>query len=381
MLDLVILEEEFQQKINYAKLLIRSAQADEGLQMLDDLESASAAYFDRLPTSIQYLLPYTRGRAYIQCNQTDLAKEHLEIALQYAEGDAEAMARTRNLLAVTYFQLRQPARALQNQLICVRAISDGTLKDLNLQMSIYQNLANTYLELNEIPQAISTYKKALTVLKNLDDPDRQAVMFWGIAASYQSLGNLRYARLYFVRAIQVYQSIGNRLAEAYMQLNMSEILIAESRITEARHSLKRVESLLDGVSSDGLRSFLYGYLGRLVLKEGDLSTALSYAEEGVRYAEMLHQTGYVGDPALWIDPVHAYVEALQSAALVHEALGNRTESDRLFKHGFELMEPTTLEEQRKSLHLCYAEILEARHDYQQAAYHYRRAAIASKFCT
>lgn len=379
MIDLAVLEEDFQQKINLVKLHIRNSQVEEGLQILGELEHESAPYYDQLPPELRYLIPYTRGRAHIQYNASEAARVELERALEVAGSNIEAQARTHNLLGVVYFELGQPDLSLKHLLFSSRAIANGVVGDHNFHLSVYQNLANAYWALNDLSHAIAVYKKALRVLKDINSPPKEGPIFWGLSSCYRSMKNYRYARLYTVRAIALYHTIGEPLPEAALHTNLAELMIEEGKLHDAKKSLASAEKLLANVHEPGLLSFVHRYYADVARKEGDLQIALQYAEASILNAETLAKEGQRPISSLfWVDPTRAYAEALQGAAMVYEDLGNTAEADRLFKQALEVIYKTTIEETRKALHLNYAAMLEARGDFQQAAYHYRQAAILPK---
>lgn len=375
MLDVAPLEESFEQTINQAKLLIRAGQVDEGWQMLDTLEEESAPYFSQLPPSIRYLVPYTRGRALIQRNQAEAAKALLLQALDVAGTDREAIARTHNLLGVVYYETGHPDLARKSHLISNDAIARHAVRDINFQLSVYHNLANAYWALNDFPHAIGVYRRALRVFKDLDAPDRMAPIYWGISSCYKAQKNYRYARLNINRALKIYQRTGEVMSELSMHINMAEIQIEEGKLPDAKRSLKRAHAILTSHPHSGLFSFVYRYFADVARKEGDLEAALQHAELSVDYAQKLIDEGQEGEPtALWVVPARAYAEALQGAALVHEAMARTDDADRLFLQAIAYIERTTIEETRTSLHLAYGDVLEARGDYQKASFHFRQAA-------
>ena len=183
-LDLQAVEEDLRYQINFAKMLIRTNKVDEAFQLLAEAEENARPYWRKLPDRIRYLIPYTRGRAYIQLTQAARAQPELEAALELAKSDALATATTRNLLGVMFYELGKANLALEHHLQCLQAIHSGVVKDRNLSLSMYRNLANDYWALSNPSLAITIYKEALDLLKDLDDLERQAGLYWGLALAY-----------------------------------------------------------------------------------------------------------------------------------------------------------------------------------------------------
>ncbi|MEO8287106.1 MAG: tetratricopeptide repeat protein [Chloroflexota bacterium] len=369
--DIEMFAEEVRQQINYAKMLVREERVDEALRLIAEIEEKARPHYDELPASIVYLIPFVRGRAYLQIKQPSLAQAELEAALKLSGSDLEGQARVQNLLGVAFSQQEQPYLALQCHLSSVRAIMEGRVMDFNLRINVYRNLATDYWALNSFSDAINVYKEALHVLKDLNEPQQQADIFWGLALAYKAQGKGRYARLYIARALQVYQSTGSRSAEAAMHINFAEILIEEGQIGNAANSLDQARELLSGTDNHGLLSFLHRYYADIARKEKKLDQALWHCGESMKHAETLLQGAHTPGTHVWVDPVRTYAESLHAAALVQEAMGNSQAADLLFTKALDELGPTTLEEERRSIHLSYVAVLEARGDYERAVDHYK----------
>jgi tetratricopeptide (TPR) repeat protein len=367
-------EEQLQDRINHTKMLIRSGEVGEALLAIDEIEQEAEPHQHVLPPALRYLIPFTRGRAYMQIMRSDLATPELETALEIAGEDREARARVQNLLGALLYSQEQPIAAKKHHLACARAINEGEIKDFNFRFSVYYNLANDYLASDDMPHAIGSYKEALRTLEDLDAPERQADVFWGLTMAYRSIGDWRNARLHAARAIEVYKSTGNGPAQAAVQINLAEILLDQERDTQAAKALEQALALLEGTDSHGLMSHVHRYYADLARRSGDLERAAQHAEESLRQAEMLATQGQDHEGSVWIQTTHAFVEALHAAALVEEARGNPARVDDMFKQAIDLMEQTTVGSVKRDIHLSYGAVLEARGSYKEAVEQVRAAA-------
>jgi tetratricopeptide (TPR) repeat protein len=367
-------EEQLQDRINHTKMLIRSGKVGEALLAIDEIEQEAEPHQHVLPPALRYLIPFTRGRAYMQIMRSDLATPELETAFEIAGEEREARARVQNLLGALLYSQEQPIAAKEHHLACARAINEGEIKDFNFRFSVNYNLANDYLASDDIPHAIGSYKEALRVLEDLDAPERQADVFWGLTMAYRIIGDWRNARLHAARAIEVYKSTGNRPAQAAVQINLAEILIDQERDTQAARVLEHTLALLEGTDSHGLMSHVHRYYADLARRSGDLERAAQHAEESLRQAEMLTTQGQDPAGSVWIQTTHALVESLHAAALVEEARGNPARGDDLFKQAIDLMKQTTVESVKRAIHLSYGAVLEARGAYKEAVEQFRVAA-------
>src|SRR3954451_8187371 len=90
-------EEDLNQQLNYARMLIGTGQFDEAFQLIRDAEESAKPYRDGLPARVLYRVPLLRGLAYLKLSQPEQARPQLDEALDAARGDLEAEAATRNL--------------------------------------------------------------------------------------------------------------------------------------------------------------------------------------------------------------------------------------------------------------------------------------------
>jgi tetratricopeptide (TPR) repeat protein len=371
-LRLAALEEDLRYQIDYAKMLIRSNQVDKAFQAIAEAQHAAQPYWDRLATNVRYLLSFTRGRAYIQLAEPALARPELEEALKLAKGDEEAVVRARNLLGVVFYELEQPRIALDEHLKCLEPVRNR-IKDPNLRMTVYRNLANDYFVLNEPSEAIGIYREALTLLEDLDDLQSQAGIFWGMAMAYRAQNNWAQAKLYASRAIHIYEAADNRSDAATIGTNLAEILIDEQRYADAEQVLDRARRYLADTGDKAQSSFLFRAYADMARRQGRLDAAAEYADQSVKVAEEGLDPLQAADNRPQMDAIRAHAEALHISALVQEAMGHREAADDLFRRSLEKINQTSVIKTIRSINLSYAEVLQARGDFERAVEHYRNA--------
>jgi tetratricopeptide (TPR) repeat protein len=370
--------ESFLSQCNYAKMLMRTGQMKEALALIDEIEQDAQSYKKMLPPNLLYMVPFLRGRAHLQQLQPRLARPELEAALEAAKGDEEAVARVRNLLGVTFYELDLPQLAVDHHQECLRIIKSTKIKDPNFRVSVYRNLANDYWALNDGEQAITVYREALPVLEDLDDMEQQARVFWGMAMAYKKSNDWTQAKLYGLRALHIYETADNRAEAASICLNLAEILTGEGRYDEAKGLLDNVDRLVSGTGNRAVMSYLYRDYADLARKQGQLEEATRLVKESVKFAEENYETRQkdVADAAhlSWHYPARTYAEALQMEALVEEELGNTEAADRLFRQALGLVDQAGFEETKHAISFSYAELLSARGTFEEAMSYYKAAA-------
>jgi HTH-type transcriptional regulator, quorum sensing regulator NprR len=300
-----------------------------------------------------------------------------------------------NILGAALYLQEQPQLALEHHLLCLRAIHTGVVKDLSLRSTIYRNLANDYWALNDMPQAIGIYKEALALLNDLNDLDRQAGIFWGMAMAYKAVDDWSQAKLYATRALHIYEAADNRNDAAAVGMNLAEIFIREERYADAEELLGRVRGFLSGTGDTVLLSTLYQDYADLARKQGRLEDAADHIAESIRLGSAQvdqsdtagnaqpqqpipeEQTAQPAQPRLRaprVNSMRTLAEAHHIAALIEEERGHMAAADGLFLQALDWIGQTGFEETVHAITFSYAEVLQARGNFEQAMEYYRAAA-------
>jgi tetratricopeptide (TPR) repeat protein len=397
--EMEALEEDLNYQFDYARMLIRDGQMDQAFQLLSNAERSAEPFGRTISPTIMYRAPYLRGVAYMHMLDAELAKPEFERALAVlkqsdggqAARDAEVMVN--NMLGTALYQAEQPHMALEYHLACKKAVDSGAVKDLTLRISIYRNLASDYLALNDAPEAIATYRKALAFVDDVDSLEKQSDLYWGLAKFYNANGEWADAKLYATQALHIAEAAEDRATAATMAIDLAEIQVADERFTDAEQLLSRAEMLLAGTENVSLLSNLFQNCADLARKQGQLDKATTYIGRSLALLENAEQregkkgrprrsrakgdgteqaSGTEEQPAQ--DLLSTYVQSLHTAALIEESKGNVEAADKFFGQALELAEQTSSAETIYKVHYSYAEVLAGRGEYEGAAVHYRIAA-------
>jgi tetratricopeptide (TPR) repeat protein len=353
-------QEDLVYQANYAKMLMRTGQVKEALDLVTDFETSAAPYHSSLPSKVTYLAPFLRGRAYLQMLAPELARSELEAALEIAGAEPEVCARVRNLLGVAFFELSKPHLALEQHKLCLDSIKANEINDLNFKVSVYGNLANDYWALNDPRLVIAIYKEVLPVLQDLNDLQHEAHVYWGIASAYNMSQDRATARLYAIKALQIYEACDNRAEAASICLSLAETLINDQRFDQAAGMLERADHLLSGTGNQAITSCLHRDYADLARLQGQHLDASEHARRSVELARAYYEAtrwgqGQSGD-SFWQDPTRVYAQALQMEGLVEECRGNREAADHLFEEALALIGPVGFEETKYAVNLSYAHL-------------------------
>jgi tetratricopeptide (TPR) repeat protein len=276
------------------------------------------------------------------------------------------------MIGAAFYQQDMPRLALEQHEQCLRAIHSGAVKDLNLRLNIYTNLANDYWASDDVEQAIGVYHESLKLLDDINNLERQSGIYWGLSLAYQKAGDLDRAKLYGAQALTIYEASNNLTSAARMSINLAAILIARQEFAEAERLLDRARTLLLPTGNEIALSMVYEHYAELELRRQQLPAAADYAAEGLKLSEGVFQQGLAADAQARAHAIRTYARALRVAGLVAEAQGHPDVSDQRFAQAIDLVRDAP-DETARDIELAYADLLVARGAHEQASQHYRAA--------
>lgn len=379
--DIPALDEDLAYQLDHLKMLLHRQQFTAARDLLASAEDDYVPYLGGMRLATRYRFHRIRALIYLHSNEPGPALADLATALDLAGqlGDPQEVERTRNVLGSAYYMQDYPQQALDLHTTCLHAIHTGVVKDLNLKLNIYSNLANDYWALGQFAQAARIYHEALQISADLDNPERQAAIQWGLSISYRSQGDLNRAKLYAARALALYDLAANRRESGQMHYNLAAILTERGEHAEAERHLDAARDLLDAREQPLLVSMLYQHYADLARSRQDLATAREYAQQSVALSQPLYDPvpGSPHPPPEHANAARTYCQALRMLGLLEEQLGQAAAADAAFVRALEVAHSTEYLESAASIHFDYAEVLAARGAHQQAAPHYQ-AAITSE---
>jgi tetratricopeptide (TPR) repeat protein len=376
-LDLAAVEEDVEYQLDLARRAIDTGLGSEALRLIAVAEETAGAALDELGAATRYRLSYLRALAYLRVGEASTAQRELTRTLDLAaelDDGGEAAERVRNLIGGAYCEQNLPQLAVEYHTRGVQAIQAGVVKDPNLQLLIYSNLANDYWALGDAQRAVAFYQEALKLLDRVSNLERQSGIYWGLSVAYEALGDVTRATLYAGRAIAIYEATANQTAAAQMSVNLAELLIDRGDYSEAEAALTRARTLLEATGNPLYLSALYQRYAALELARGRLPEAAEYSARGVQLSEEVYRTqAGQGDPAARSNTVRTYIRALRTAGRVAEAQSDPATADTHFTTALDLARDAGLWEAAADLAYAYAELLTTRGAHEQAGTYYRQA--------
>lgn len=392
--DIEALQEDLDYQYNYARMMIRNQDPEnieQALKAIEAAERSAAPYIAGLPPRLRYRPHFLRGLAFMRRSEMRRALPEMERALCEAEGDEIAAATVRNMFGVAHYLLQQPSTALHFHLRCLYAVQSGAVKDLSLKLSILHNLANDYWALNDVSKAIEVYKRALSLVEDIDGLDRQASTFWALGMAYRAANDSPQAKLYSTRALNIYEALHDMSRAASICVHLAEIFTNEERYEDAQQMLEKAEAMLEKANDPVLLSTVHADYAELNRRRGALGEAAWHIEKSIALINMVVAAAEGNDDGTGVEksvqksahsipsypPINitrARVEALKIAAVIAEEQSRAEEADSLFAEAQQLVLATGLAELAHTVAFVYAEVLGTRGDFAGAARQYRIAA-------
>ncbi len=375
--DVAALSEGLTYQLDYLKTLIQTQRGLDARQLMAAIAQEARLYWTMLSVFIRYRVHRLQALTYLASDTPAPAFQELEQALLLAQqlDNPQEEMRTHNALGAAYYQQDLPDQALTHHLICLRAIHNKEIKDPALRLSIYGNLANDYLALNDLSQAIGMYQEARSLLKDLNAPAQEAAVCWGLSLAHKAANDPDRALLYASQALAIYEQAKQEDVAAQMRVNLAELLQGRKMYEEAAALLEQARLYQLEAKNDLLLGSVYEQYALLELERAQLVLAAQYAEDGCqRVARLVTSPANANHADGHAHAVRTYARLLGVAGSVAERQDDQTRADTQFQHALNLLEQTEYTETLDAVASSYADVLVARGDHQRANFYYRLAA-------
>ena len=231
-------------------------------------------------------LSYQRLAERLEERQVDLVLELLPSLVESFQrlGMPEDVLKCRFLEGLALFERDDPAAAIR----VFNAIRDEAeaLGSLTLLADAYVNLVHAHGMLGESTAAIEASRRALPILRELNNRISMAKVHWGLATLLREEGRLPEAVDAYRKAQEDFESIGLRADIAALNLVVADLLLEEGRSVEALREISEALPVIADLK---------------MAPEG--MAALSLVRESVRRQEVNRQA---------LRELHGYFQELQN---------------------------------------------------------------------
>ncbi|HEV3232289.1 MAG TPA: tetratricopeptide repeat protein, partial [Candidatus Dormibacteraeota bacterium] len=274
-------------------------------------------------------------------------------------GDAWSAVDAKDMLALAQSKRHEAgAEAMFEEALADCARLDPPRADL--ESRIYNHLGHHHVRTHEWRRAVEMYERALEAAGPLRDLAALAMMYNGLAAAYEQLGDLARASAYSHRALAVHEMDHDRRSIARVENNLGLVLLRSGQIAEAEAHLRKSLALSEETGLEAGRAHVLLSLGELELARGAVAAAEAFAGQAMAIAEAHGERLSVAS-------------AQRIIAEVREQEGDTEAADAAWRRALDSLAQLGATKRLMECHTRYSEVLEARGNAEAALSHTRMA--------
>jgi tetratricopeptide (TPR) repeat protein len=370
--------------LNMAEVQIYTGQAQQALQAIRELLPSEHLENDkgkaRPPEPAQTARIYQLAAlAALRAGDPRSGLEYAQQGLDLARnlGDRTGTERLRNLVGYAYYLNDEPLTALEHHRTCAEAIKSGQVRDPNLRLQVFYNLAADYWALHDNERARATYREALESLDEVNSLAGQARINTALASHLGSMHLYALAAPYASRAAGIEEALDNMQLVARMENRYGDILVEMGDLKGAETYLGRSLELAESLNSEVDKALALTNLARFELKQGNLEGANNHAERAVQIIKSTGSSGGKGrgkgtSQTMRAENARVLSKALAVAGEIATQGGDTTRADTMFTEAIDILEGHEAAG-GSDIYQRYAQVLAARGDHERASKYYERA--------
>ncbi|QNK78514.1 sensor histidine kinase [Winogradskyella sp. PAMC22761] len=185
----------------------------------------------------------------------------------------KGLAACYNILALGYKNLGQYPEAMDSFIQCLNYAK--LTKNKVQESNAYQNIATLYLLQKEYKKAAENLDRAANLYRELGDDDGVLTTLFNFANILKEEGKFDQAREHYQTVLGYREKEGNKAVIAYVNINLSQMLVEEGRCKEAVVALRKTMSLLEALKFNSDLVIVLNDLGLCESKLGHRKEAIS----------------------------------------------------------------------------------------------------------
>lgn len=210
-------------------------------------------------------------------------------------------------------------------------------------------LGSVHLANQDWEAAIETYQQAISAADVVQDLHRLSLLYSGLSAAHQELGQFEQAGRLAQRALNIHQTLNDRLSLARSENNLGLLLMHAGDLVAAGAHIERAIQLFEEAGVEPQKANFFLSLSELALAQHDLAEAERLGRVALELAASLGETATVAEAHFWL-------------AKTAEARGDDQAVDAEFAAAFEALGHEPGRGRAARYHAAFAEILESRGD-------------------
>ena len=196
-------------------------------------------------------------------------------------------------MASAYKHLGEYPKAIDYFMQCL-SYSEKT-NDKIQEANAYQNIATLYLLQKEYKKSAENLDRAANLYRELGDDDGVLTTLFNFANILKEEGKFDQARTHYKTILDYREREGNKAVIAYVNINLSQMLVEEERCGEAVVALKKTLALLKELKFHSDIAIVLNDLGLCEAKLGHKKEAINYFKEALSIGDKQSLSVYKSD--------------------------------------------------------------------------------------
>ena len=205
----------------------------------------------------------------------------------------KGLAACYNIMASAYKHLGEYPKAIDYFMQCL-SYSEKT-NDKIQEANAYQNIATLYLLQKEYKKSAENLDRAANLYRELGDDDGVLTTLFNFANILKEEGKFDQARTHYKTILDYREREGNKAVIAYVNINLSQMLVEEERCGEAVVALKKTLALLKELKFHSDIAIVLNDLGLCETKLGHKKEAINYFTEALSIGDKQSLSVYKSD--------------------------------------------------------------------------------------
>ena len=205
----------------------------------------------------------------------------------------KGLAACYNIMASAYKHLGEYPKAIDYFMQCL-SYSEKT-NDKIQEANAYQNIATLYLLQKEYKKSAENLDRAANLYRELGDDDGVLTTLFNFANILKEEGKFDQARTHYKTILDYREREGNKAVIAYVNINLSQMLVEEERCGEAVVALKKTLALLKELKFHSDIAIVLNDLGLCEAKLGHKKEAINYFKEALAIGDEQSLSVYKSD--------------------------------------------------------------------------------------
>ncbi|MFD2541230.1 tetratricopeptide repeat protein [Lacinutrix gracilariae] len=205
----------------------------------------------------------------------------------------KGLAACYNILASAYKSLGEYPKSIDNFMECLSysRLTNNQAQEANA----YQNIATLYLLQKDYKKSAENLDRAANLYRAIGDDDGVLTTLFNFANIMKEQGKFDQARKHYQTVLGYRLKEGNKAVVAYVNINLSQMLVLEEKCEEAVVTLKKTLALLEELKFNSDIAIVLNDLGLCETKLGHTKSAINYFQRALAIGEKQSLLHYKSD--------------------------------------------------------------------------------------